>query len=148
MEKINEDFTEKIAYVNQQHVEEISKYKDKIQNIDSLHAEEIKQLRENHSRIIDEIKYEQSTLLENIKHNKQSETSLFAESNTYLQKLDSNIEILYHNSKSLSDLKESVEKDYGILSKAREETLKAREKEIIRKFVFYHAERHFINRCV
>jgi SMC interacting uncharacterized protein involved in chromosome segregation len=128
---VSEAFAEKLKILQQQHDEEIVKYKQKMQDMEIQHSEELKQMRENSNRIIDEIKYEHSTLLENIKQTKKSETSLFQESSSYLQKLDSNIDILYANSRNLVDLKDRVEQDYGVLSKAREESLKAKEHEII-----------------
>lgn len=131
-------FEDKLKTIQQQHEIEINKYKQKIQETEGLHFEEIKQIRENNSRVIDEIKYEYSTLLENIKVAKKSESTLFEESNTYLQKLDSNIEVLYANSKRLGDLKDHIENDYGILSKAREESLKGKEQEIICNFFYYN----------
>ncbi|EFA00110.2 hypothetical protein TcasGA2_TC002926 [Tribolium castaneum] len=131
VEKMTEVFEEKLKTVLQQHDGEIAKYKQRIEEADAHHSEEIKRIRENNSRVIEEIKYEYTTLLENVKEAKKSESSLFQESNTYLQKLDSNIEILYANSKSLGDLKDHIQKDYGILSRAREESLKAKEQEII-----------------
>ncbi|XP_044269147.1 fas-binding factor 1 [Tribolium madens] len=131
VEKISEVFEKKLKAVQEQHDNEITKYKQKIHEAEIQHSEEIKQIRESNSRVIEEVKYEYSTLLENVKEAKKSETSLFQESNTYLQKLDDNIEILYANSKSLGDLKDHIYKDYGILSRAREESLKAKEQEII-----------------
>ncbi|RZC39276.1 fas-binding factor 1, partial [Asbolus verrucosus] len=134
-EKVSEVFEEKIKALHTQHEEEINKYKQKIQEIETQHAEELKQIRENNTRIIDEIKYEYSTLLENIKEAKKSESILFNESSSYIQKLDSNIEILYSNSKNIQELRTQMERDYGVLSKAREESLKVKEEEIVCKYI-------------
>lgn len=132
VEKLSEAFEEKLTVHHQQHKEEIEKYKQKIHEIEVQHLDEIKQMREHNTSIISEIKYEHATLLENIKETKKSETTLFQESASYLQKLDSNINILYSNSQNLEDIRSRFDQDYGIFTKAREESLKAKEEEIRR----------------
>lgn len=109
---------------------EKERYDKKVVELTERHKDEIQNLRENHNRVIDEIKYEYNTIIDNIKQSKLTESSVFENITNYNDKLDNNLQLLGINSKVLIDLKEKVEKDYGILSIAREESLKVKEEEI------------------
>ncbi|XP_017780910.1 PREDICTED: uncharacterized protein PFB0145c [Nicrophorus vespilloides] len=121
---------EKMEQIESEHESEISKQKRKIEELYELHQTEIKQMRENNNRILEEVKYEYNTIIENIKMSKQTEASALQETTAYSHKLDSNLKLLDINSRTLLEMKHKVESDYGILSVAREESLKAKEEEI------------------
>ncbi|KAF2902590.1 hypothetical protein ILUMI_03597 [Ignelater luminosus] len=131
---LSEQFRNTVENIKKDHETEIDKYKQKLQEMTTLHVNEIKLIRENHNRIIEEIKYEYSSMVENMKQVKQTESSVLDNANTYSQKLDSNLEILDTNSKILIGIQERVQQDYGVLSLAREESLKAKEEEIRCKY--------------
>lgn len=120
---------------------EKAKHNAKMDELADRHKVEIKKLRENHDRVVEEVKYEYNTIIENIKQSKQAESGVFENASSYNDKLESNLQMLGINSKILFDLKEKVEKDYGVLHMAREESLKAKEEEI--KCSVFHMIRKF-----
>lgn len=128
--QLHSSYANKFDQLKDDYQEEIQKYKVKIEEMSSIQASEIRSIRESHDKIIEEIKYEYSTLIENIKETKQSENQLFQNSVEYSQKLDTGIQILDTNTKLLVGVREKVDNDYGVLSLAREESLKAKEEEI------------------
>uniref|UniRef100_A0A1Y1MZU4 Fas-binding factor 1 C-terminal domain-containing protein n=1 Tax=Photinus pyralis TaxID=7054 RepID=A0A1Y1MZU4_PHOPY len=127
---LSEQFDKAIAMLKSEHETELTKYKQKLQDMSAMHTTEIQQVRENHNRIIDEIKYEYSTMIDNLKQVKQTENSLIDNASAYTQKLDSSLEALGVNSSILNEIRGKVQSEYGILTKAREESLKAKEEEI------------------
>ncbi|GJQ79018.1 hypothetical protein Trydic_g179 [Trypoxylus dichotomus] len=127
---LHKSYSEKFEQLKDSYEQDLQKYKDKLEDMSILQTNEIKSIRESHDKIIDEIRYEYSTLIENIKQTKQTESQLFQNSVEYSQKLDSNMQLLDVNTKLLVGVREKVENDYGVLSMAREESLKAKEEEI------------------
>ncbi|KAK5642506.1 hypothetical protein RI129_008673 [Pyrocoelia pectoralis] len=123
-------FEKTIETLRAEHEIELTKYKQKLQEMTTMHGGEIQQIRENHNRIIDEIKYEYSTMIENLKQVKQTENSLVENASTYTQKLESSLEALGVNNNILNEIRGKVHSEYNILTRAREESFKAKEEEI------------------
>ncbi|KAL3275778.1 hypothetical protein HHI36_020523 [Cryptolaemus montrouzieri] len=119
-----------LKVVQEDHEKEMNNFKRKIEDIEEQHAKEMKLIRENHLRVIDEIKYEHNLIVDNIKESKRSEAALLKDSGEFGQKLDANIQLLYNNSQILQNVSEQIETDHGIFKAAKEETMKAKEREI------------------
>lgn len=109
---------------------EVEKYKHKLVEVSAMHANEIKLLRENHNRIIEDIKYEYTSMVENLKQIKETENTAIDKANVYSAKLDHNLELLDVNSKTLNAISGKIHQDHNILTVAREESFKIKEKEI------------------
>lgn len=127
-----------------EHAEEVRKLKDKIADLIEQHRDEIKRIRDNQNVIIEEIKYEYATMVENMKQTKTSEAVLFENANVYSQKLDVSLKMLDINSRTLLEMKDKVDGDYGVLSTAREESIKSREVEIKGKLLTYFYKSTFV----
>ncbi|XP_071050187.1 fas-binding factor 1 homolog [Onthophagus taurus] len=127
---LNEAHQRKCEELNNEHESELKRYKGKLEEIVQIHNEEIKNLRDNHNRIIEEIKYEYQTMIDNIKQNKQTEQILFQNASDYSEKLNNNIKLLNSTSTVLFEVKNKVDYDFNVVNQAKEETLKAKEKEI------------------
>lgn len=132
LDNMKKSYTDKYETLRKEQDLEGDKFNQRMSDLTERHKSEIRSLRDNHDRIVEEVKYECNTVIENIKQFKQTETNIFENAINYNEKLDNNMQMLGMNGKILFDLKEKVEKDYGVLTMAREENLKAKEEEIKR----------------
>ncbi|KAK9887647.1 hypothetical protein WA026_023726 [Henosepilachna vigintioctopunctata] len=133
----NEEYVKNMM---ENHDLELNKLRKKNEETESEHAKEIKMIRENHMRVIDEMRNEHNVVVENIREFMRSEATIQKDSGEFGQKLETNIQLLFNNSNALQNMSDKIGNDYGVLTTAREETLKAREKEI-------EMMRNTLNKC-
>lgn len=134
---LNQRHQEKIENIYKEHEEELAKHKIKLEDLSERHKNEIELVRGNQDRVVEEIKYEYNSIIENIKQTKLSETELLGNATNYSEKLENNLQVLGSNSKILLEVREKIEKDYNILSLAREESIKTKENEIASNLILF-----------
>lgn len=127
----NED---NVSSLKKNQEKELQAMRKKYEDAENQHIEELKLIRDNHLRVIDEMKYEHNLLLENLKESRRQEATINKESGDFGRMLDANIQLLNNNSKILQSVSGKVETQYGVIYNTREETLKAKEKEIESKY--------------
>lgn len=128
---IKEILEEKVITVKEKYNEEITYFKEKLRNIEESHADEINILKEKHSQVIQELKLDHSAQFEYIKQMKQYESDLFDKSTMYSEKINASVDMLNINTKTLQDIEEKVIHNFDFLSVTRENSIQAKEKEII-----------------
>lgn len=127
----NED---NVSSLKKNQEKELQAMRKKYEDAENQHIEELKLIRDNHLRVIDEMKYEHNLLLENLKESRRQEATINKESGDFGRMLDVNIQLLNNNSQILQSVSGKVETQYGVIYNTREETLKAKEKEIESKY--------------
>lgn len=127
----NED---NVSSLKKNQEKELQAMRKKYEDAENQHIEELKLIRDNHLRVIDEMKYEHNLLLENLKESRRQEATINKESGDFGRMLDANIQLLNNNSQILQSVSGKVETQYGVIYNTREETLKAKEKEIESKY--------------
>lgn len=132
---IKEILEQKVSAVKDKYEDEVTYYKQKIKNLEDEHEEEIGQIKEKHTQFVEELKQSHSTQLKYIKQMKQNESELFNNSKTYAEKIEASVEMLSMNTKALQGIEEKVVHNYDILAISRENSIQAKEKEIICKYI-------------
>lgn len=128
---IREILEEKVIAIKEKYDTEVTYFKEKIKNLEEEHNEQISILKEKHSQIVQDLKLDHSTQLDYIKQMKQHESDLLDNSKIYSEKIDTSVEMLNINTKTLQGIEEKVIHNYDLLAISRENSIQAKEKEII-----------------
>lgn len=132
---IREILEEKVITIKEKYIDEISYFKDKVKNMEEEHTDEISVLKEKHSQMLQELKLDHSNQLEHIKEMKKLEGDLLNKSTLYSEKIDTSVEMLNKNTKTLQIIEDKVLHNYDAHTVSRENSIQAKEKEIICKFI-------------
>ncbi|XP_057652983.1 fas-binding factor 1-like [Diorhabda carinulata] len=131
LKNLEDLYDKKLQNFKTNYDEEISYYKEKIKILEEQYKNEIKIIKDVHAEKIDELKSEHAVQIDYIKQMKTKEDNLLREGHELSQKIDTGINILGNNLQILQGIEDKVIKNYDVLALAREQSIQAKEKEII-----------------